>query len=136
MFRDITASMNNPVLQQLLSFCLFDNTPQGMENALNRYPGKMFYGWIENNEPLGICGFRELQDKVEVCHIAASPTSRRKGIGKNTVTALCKKYSKTIEAETDDDAVGFYRKCGFETIELYKEYGNKKYRRWQCILDK
>ena len=128
--------MSDSALQQLLSFCLFDNSPQGISNAMSKYPGEVFYGWIENNKPLGICGYRELQSKIEICHIAVSPTSRHKGIGKKMIAALYKKYNKTIEAETDDDAIGFYRKCGFETTELYKEYGSQKYRRWQCTLDK
>ena len=34
---------------------------------------------------------------------------------------------------TDDDAVDFYtRKCGFEAVANYKQYGNDKIRRWTC----
>jgi ribosomal protein S18 acetylase RimI-like enzyme len=44
------------------------------------------------------------------------------------------KYSMTIEAETDDEAVEFYRKCGFETTSFYEEDGDERYKRWTCVL--
>ena len=45
---------------------------------------------------------------------------------------LCKKkYGKDIESETDEDAVGFYRKCGFMTQEFVHE---KRGKRHTCIL--
>jgi len=36
------------------------------------------------------------------------------------ITALREKYRMMIEAETDDDAIDFYRKCGFKTTAIYK----------------
>ena len=50
------------------------------------------------------------------------------------ITALCEKYRMIIEAETDDDAIDFYQKCGFETTAIYKQYGNERFRRWTCIM--
>ena len=133
-FCDITSEINTPVLRQILSFCLGDNSPEGVDKAIIKYPGKVFNGWFEDDEPMGICGFLILQDKVEICHIAVTPNTRRKGIGRAMVLKLREKYGKTIDAETDDEAVGFYRKCGFATIELYREYDNQRYRRWTCTL--
>ena len=47
------------------------------------------------------------------------------------VTALQNKYGKDIEAETDDDAVEFYRKRGFNTHEFVHE---EKGKRHTCVL--
>jgi len=46
------------------------------------------------------------------------------------VTTLQAQFKMTIEAETDDDAVGFYRKCGFEVTAIQKY----DVRRWTCVL--
>ena len=136
MFYDITEKLDQPIVRQLLSACLGDKSPKGIDAALSKYPGEIFYGWMEAGKPLGICGFRVLPDKLEICHIAVAETARREGIGSAMVYALREKYDKTIEAETDDDAVVFYRKCGFQTTESYEEYGGEKHRRWTCVLEK
>jgi len=41
---------------------------------------------------------------------------------------------KELIAETDDDAVEFYRKCGFKIKDLGAVYDNT--RRYKCILVK
>lgn len=136
MFCNITDKLNQPIMRQLFSGCLGDKSQRGIDAALRRYPGEIFYGWMENDQPLGICGFRVLPDSLEICHIVVAETARNEGIGAAMVFALREKYDRTIEAETDDDAVGFYRKCGFRTTEFYKEYDGRKYRRWTCVLGK
>jgi len=47
------------------------------------------------------------------------------------VTALEEMYGLPIEAETDDEAVAFYRKRGFETTEFDHP---KRGRRYTCVL--
>ena len=132
MLTNITDKLNCPVVRQVLSQCLFDSSPPGINAALTKYPGEIFYGWIEDDKTLGVCGVLVDSNKLEICHIAVAENARGKGIGKAMVRALDGKYNTTIEAETDDDAVGFYRKCGFETTKMYKEYSGQKYRRWMC----
>jgi len=83
---------------------------------------------------MGICGFRVLQNNVEICHIAVAENARGKGIGSKMVAALLDKYGMDIQAETDDGAVDFYRKCGFEATAMYKQYDGKDFRRWTCVL--
>ena len=39
---------------------------------------------------------------------------------------------KEFFAETDDDAVMFYRRCGFQTDEFYKTYNTYKAKRYKC----
>jgi hypothetical protein len=45
------------------------------------------------------------------------------------ITALSETYHLPIEAETDDDAVEFYRKNGFTTTATQKY----NVRRWNCV---
>ena len=50
------------------------------------------------------------------------------------INAVQQKYKQTIKAETDDGAVGFYQKCGFETEAFMKTYNTGEYQRHKCIL--
>ena len=61
-------------------------------------------------EVLGICGFAIPSDKVRIRIISVEENARSRGVGSAMVAALQKLYSKDIEADTNDDAVGFYRK--------------------------
>ncbi|KAF0193741.1 MAG: hypothetical protein FD169_2284 [Bacillota bacterium] len=88
------------------------------------------YGWVENDEIVGICGFDVHKDYVEILNIAVAENIRYHGVGGKMTTALWKKYEMMIEVETDDDAVDFYRKRGFSTTATQK-YG---VRRWTCVL--
>ena len=134
MFCDIKDQMDNPVFLKILSLCLFDGSPEGICKALLKYPDEQFYGWVENDTILGVCGFDVHYGFVEICHIVTDENARGHGVGGAMVAALQDKYKMEIKAETDDDAAGFYRKCGFKTVELYKNYGDKKVRRWACVL--
>ena len=133
MFCDIKDRLDDPVVHKILSHCVFENSPKGIEKAVNeyrQYASRLFYGWIENGELLGVCGFEVHSDYVEIRHISVDENTQRRGIGRSIVTALREKYKVAIEAETDNDAVAFYRKTGFDTTAI------RKYdvRRWVCRL--
>jgi GrpB-like predicted nucleotidyltransferase (UPF0157 family) len=117
-------------IRNLLSLCLFDQSTEGIDQALRKYPGEIFCTWVENGETTALCGFLLHHDIVEICHLSVTENMQRHGIGRKMVTVLCKKYGLIIKAETDDDAVGFYRKCGFST-KAFQKYG---VRRWVCSL--
>lgn len=134
-FRDMKNHMANSAIQKILSYCVFDNSPEGIANKIADYQNHSswdFYGWVENGEFLGVCGFEVHPDYVEILHISVADNARHRGIGGAMVTALQEKYGLRLEAETDDDAVDFYRKCGFGATAI------KKYdvQRWICVLPK
>jgi ribosomal protein S18 acetylase RimI-like enzyme len=79
---------------------------------------------MENDEIFGVCGFRVYHtDRVEIMNIAVAENARKRGIGSAMVNALRDEFLLPIHAETDDDAVGFYRNVGFDGA-----------RRWVCEL--
>ena len=41
---------------------------------------------------------------------------------------------KCMKAQTDDDAIGFYRSCGFRDERTVMEYPDGKTVRYNCIL--
>jgi len=135
MFCDIKDQLDNLAIQRILSLCVYDSSEEGMRKKLDDYrnnDSRQFYGWIENGEVLGICGFEIKADRVEILNLAVAEKAQKHGIGRLVITALQGQYRKIIEVETDDSAVDFYRKCGFETTAFIHPRHNV--RRWTGVL--
>ena len=116
-----------------MAACCFDRSPEAVGAKLNKYRDDSnlhLYGWAENGEILGICGFAIHDSHVEVKHIAVAESARHRGVGRVMISVLQCLYPTAIQAETDDDAIGFYRKRGFDATVIEK-YGM---RRWSCVL--
>ena len=132
MFINIKNNMHNLEVRRILAACVWDNSETGMDKVEENYirhKDWQLYGWYENEKVVGVCGFEVHSDWLEILHIATCESVRGRGIGKLIIAEL-QKYKINIEAETDDDAVDFYRKCGFEATEI------RKYdvRRWACVI--
>lgn len=67
---------------------------------------------------------------AEVCAIGVAPSDRRRGTGRMLLDALgSTPRIDLVVAETDDDAVEFYRACGFVVESLGERYpGVVRYR--------
>jgi len=137
MLVDIQDKLDNPNVRRILSESMFDKSFKAVDRKTAEFQRRddwYLYGWSDNNEILGVCLIEVHLDGVVIINIAVDPNIRKHGIGKAMITALCQKYILTIKAETDDDAVEFYRKCGFKTEGFIKEYDNTKWRRYKCEL--
>ncbi len=90
--------------------------------------------WIlkSENKIIAILGLKYIDiGSYEILHIAVLPEFRGLGLGNKIIESIIKK--KDIEkliAETDDDAVLFYKKCGFEIRLLESDY--KQSKRYLC----
>jgi len=74
--------------------------------------------------------------KVEIIGIAVDMSARNLGIGSFMINKLAADYDLlAISAETDDDAVNFYRKNGFSITEFSKTYGENTVTRYRCELE-
>ena len=134
MFINIKNKMDNPIVRKIIAYAAFDGSPEGVAKTVEKYllNSKLyFYAWAENDSILGICGYEIHDDKVEIHLIAVDENFRSRGVGGSMVTALQETYNKDIEAETDDDAVEFYRKHGFATRKFIHE---KRGKRYTCVL--
>lgn len=77
------------------------------------------------------------QHKIEVVGIAVDLSARGKGIGSYMINQVIKDYGLlSVYAETDNDAVGFYRKNGFSITEFPKTYDDETVIRYKCELTK
>ena len=76
-------------------------------------------------------------DAAEIIGIAVSDNTRRKGIGKQLIQHVMESENlESIIAQTDDDSIGFYRKCGFSDEKNIIEYPDGIAVRYSCVLYK
>jgi ribosomal protein S18 acetylase RimI-like enzyme len=126
--------MDRPSVHKIIAYASFDGSPEGTRREVEKYQNNdnlNFYGYFCGNEVTGICGFEEHTDKIEIHLISVDKKQRHQGIGSAMVSELRNKCHKLIEAETDDDAVNFYRKCGFSvTAFTHLRHG----KRWTCVM--
>ncbi|MBQ3946840.1 MAG: GNAT family N-acetyltransferase [Paludibacteraceae bacterium] len=72
---------------------------------------------------------------TEIIGIAVSSKCRRRGIGKQLIQSVMESENlKSVKAQTDDDSIGFYRKCGFTEEKIVMEYPNGATVRYDCVL--
>ncbi|ACM13192.1 GNAT family N-acetyltransferase [Bacillus paranthracis] len=74
-------------------------------------------------------------NKARICHIAVVPQYRHKGIAVQMIKEIVRMYQLTyLEAETDAEAVKFYKKMGFQIQSLGEKYPGIE--RFHCYLEK
>ncbi|HGA0509636.1 TPA: GNAT family N-acetyltransferase [Bacillus pacificus] len=73
--------------------------------------------------------------KARICHIAVVPQYRHNGIAWQMIKEVVRMYQLTyLEAETDDEAVEFYKRIGFQVRRLGEKYPGVE--RFHCYLEK
>ena len=111
-----------------------DGSPEGVAKEAGKYLSSdnlNFYGWVEGGKVVGVCGFEVHSDKVEIHLISVIEHRQKQGVGGVMVAALQKMYGLPLEAETVEEAVGFYRKLGFASTAFKHPVWGEKY---TCIL--
>jgi riboflavin biosynthesis RibT protein len=137
MFYDMKEDLENPTVRKLMGESMWDSSTEAIDKRAAEFRHRddwNLYGWRVGNEILGICGLEVHPDCVVLHGMAVDPNSRKNGIGKAMITAIQQKYKKTVQAETDDSAAEFYRKCGFETEGFVKTYNGVEWQRYKCVL--
>ena len=84
---------------------------------------------------IGILVLRRVGAAIEIVGIAVSAAYRHRGIGRAMIhDVMASEHLECVKAETDDDAVGFYRKCGSSVERIIKEYPDGIAVRYRCTL--
>lgn len=96
------------------------------------------FGCTAAEEVVGMVVVRVAEGKaMEVLGIAAAETARGQGVGTFMLRQAAEHCgAESVFAETDDDAVGFYRKCGFVITKLEKDYDGTTVTRYLCKWEK
>jgi ribosomal protein S18 acetylase RimI-like enzyme len=124
---DIKPRMRDKDIISLLACCvgnptedkLIKTAEEDQQNA-NRF----IMGYEPNGSILGFAGIEIIAPgQAVLLHIAVDPACRGQGIGKSMIGDIIRQFVlQRLEAETDDDAVGFYKNCGFEITCLGEKY--------------
>ena len=87
------------------------------------------------DQVLGVIVSEERDDAtIEITSIATTGSSERQGVGRALVSDLLSRHrGMSVVAETDDDAVGFYRALGFAVTSLGEKYPGV--RRYRCAYE-
>lgn len=90
------------------------------------------YGWFENGDLIGCIGLERQQDGAVIRSLVVADEHRKQGIGRAMVeAALAHLDVPWLEAETDAEAVDFYRRLGFTTTSLGERYPGVE--RFRCV---
>lgn len=131
--REIDSKIIDSSIKQLLSYAIStDNIIEEYDKYM-RSTNRKLYGLYLKNTCIGCIGleFSSLYN-AEIKHIAVDPGQRGNKVASKMIDFVCQQHSlRTISAETDKDAVGFYKKYGFAVTSLGEKYPGVE--RFQCI---
>jgi len=128
---EIDSMIPHPSIRNLLSYATSINKVDFVYENYIRSSNQQLFGFMKEDNIIGCIGVEINLSLCEIKHIAVSPKERGNGIGSKMINFLIEKYSFTsIVAETDKDAVEFYRKFGFKITSLGEKYPGVE--RFQC----
>ena len=80
-------------------------------------PESTVYGLTVSSDVVAVYITRKIPLALEVTALAVAPEKRRQGHGRACMTDALRRAGKLpLVVETDDDALGFYKKCGFKLV--------------------
>lgn len=93
---------------------------------------RALYGWSINGELTCVAGVSRERPNAELLHVATSPLHERRGYADALIRAVYSELALLkLVAETDDDAVEFYRRTGFRVESVTSVWPGSRYR---CTL--
>ena len=95
---------------------------------------RILLGKVTNNVLVGLIGVTYISSyQIELRHIAVKQGYRNQGLGKGMLTEILENRNLTeIVAETDKNAVSFYRRTGFHITSLGEKYPGVE--RFHCVF--
>ena len=113
-----------------------ENYKTQMEGYLHDSSVKVFV-CEDRDRKTGMMVLKLSEAAAEILGIAVSEKLRRRGIGKQLIqSAMESEGIESIEAQTDDDSIVFYRRCGFSEEKRIIDYPDGPVVRYNCILNR
>ncbi|EHQ59356.1 GNAT family acetyltransferase [Paenibacillus dendritiformis C454] len=136
MFINVKSRLREAVIRDLIELCVFPD-PDKVEAVLKKYeqnPGDELWGYESEGEVVGIIGVRKHGKEIEILHIAVHPKLRGAGFGRGMILELIhQEQPDVVKAETDEEAVDFYRNIGFVIESRGEVYPGVE--RFTCIYE-
>ena len=128
---DIKEIITEPDILKLLAPSVYNPTEERLLNRAKKYQEDEetnVYVYKEDNEYKGIVVFKIINNSATILDIAVKPEHRGQGIGSKLIDFIFNQFSvEAVVAETDDDAIGFYKKYGFSVVDTKVEFDTKRY---------
>ncbi len=114
----------------------YDHFKAQMEDYLNERSVRIYI--CENRgKKTGMMVLKYSGVAAKIIGIAVSDKARCRGIGKHMIQSVMESEDlERLEAQTDDDSIGFYRKCGFAEEKTVVNYPDGSVVRYNCVLNK
>ncbi len=135
---DLKSQLDDTAIRELLSYAIGFPSEAELDRVCARYRADQAMKCLGRElcrRVVGLIGLRiDSLGQAVIKHISVSVDIRRHGIGRYMLNYVIEKYSLTkLAAETDNEAVGFYQKCGFTVMSLGEKYPGVE--RFQCELN-
>ena len=138
MIKNIKDILCSEEIYNIYSACMFEPTFDKFKlktEQMQKDSSVSVYGYFSNEKIIGVISTQETDKTVEIIGIAVHTKERHSGIGTKLIDYVKDKSSKPIIAETDSDAVMFYKKYGFDIEEKIVSKSNISYSRYVCTLN-
>ena len=130
-FANVKASLFYPEVLTLLSPSVYNPTPERLKHRAEEYAADSnvkAYACKNSEKYIGIVVFVTENGTTEILDIAVKPEYRKHDIGRKLIDFIFTQFPiDNITAETDDEAVGFYKKCGFAVTPVGEFCDTKRY---------
>ncbi len=139
MIEKYNKNRHNPaVVKDLLAMAMGRPTPQKLTQYLEEFytaDNHTLFIALKESRVIGLIAIDCTNSpRGLITHLAITPDMRRKGTGRNLINHAVKSFGlESITAETDQDAVEFYRACGFIIKEIESKWPGV--RRFRCVKD-
>lgn len=138
MIKNIKDILCTQEIYDIYSACMFEPTFDKFKikaEQMQKDSSVSVYGYFSNEKIIGVISTQETDKTVEIIGIAVHTKERHSGIGTKLIDYVKDKSPKSIIAETDSDAVMFYKKYGFNIKEIIVSKSNVSYSRHVCALN-
>ncbi len=128
---DIKKSISKYPFYELLSPSVYSPTKERLIARAEKYQeneNTHIYAFEESGEFKGIVVFEIADNTATILDIAVKSEHQGQGIGSKLIDFIFNEFSvENITAETDDDAIDFYKKYGFIIANTIIKFDTKRY---------
>src|SRR5688572_17975151 len=139
-FISVLDHLEDSEIVNILKLSIGSATLERIASVVHTYrmrPFQFAFGLQVDNVLVGVvAGEMHSGCSATIGHIAVRADQRCRGFGRQLITNLRKCLDlREIVAETDRDAIAFYRQCGFEVASLGEQYpGVERFKcRWRLV---
>lgn len=127
-------------VKSLVALCSYNPTEERLARILMEYKEtkeRQLYLGIFEGKIIGCIGCRLLEDAkgIEILHLALNPDFRHRGFATQMIKQLPEQVGcNYVEAQTDNESLGFYKANGFSVENLGEVYpGTFRYKCFKTV---